>query len=57
MVKIIEPEKPSELAGLADVFIGAFGLTGVLILIAVALAGVMGGSLYWYRSRSSSDAG
>jgi hypothetical protein len=50
IVKIIEP--PGDPTGLADVLIGALGLTGVLVLVAVVAALVFGGLLYWRRSRS-----
>ena len=43
MVRVVE--QPAESAGVADLLIGAFGLTGVLILIALALGGLLGGIL------------
>jgi len=49
-VKIVEPE--GDPTGLADVLIGALGLTGVLVLLAVIAAVVLGGLLFWIRSRS-----
>jgi len=51
IVKIIEPE--GDPTGLADVLIGALGLTGVLTLCAVVAAVVFGAVLYWIRSRSA----
>ena len=53
VVSIVEPERPSELARLSDVFIGAVGLTGALLLLAVALGAAMAGVLFWLRSRSA----
>lgn len=51
IVRIIEP--PSELAGLADVLLGALGLTGVLVLAAVLFGVVLAGVILWFRSRSN----
>jgi hypothetical protein len=53
VVSIVEPEKQSELSRLSDVFIGAVGLTGALVLLAVALGAAMAGVLFWVRSRSA----
>ena len=50
IVDIVEPD--SEITGLADVLIGALGLTGLLMLGAVLAAGVFAGLLFWFRSRS-----
>ena len=50
IVKIVEPE--GDPTGLADVLIGALGLTGVLTLCAVVAAVVFAGVLFWIRSRS-----
>jgi len=47
VVKIIQP--PSDVEGLADVLLGALGLTGVLVLSAVLLALVFAGGLYLFR--------
>jgi hypothetical protein len=55
IVKIVET--PSDPTGLADVLIGAFGLTGVLILIAVAAAAAMAGVLFWFRQRAAESSG
>jgi hypothetical protein len=38
--------------GLADVLIGALGLTGLLMLGAILAAGVFAGVLFWIRSRA-----
>ena len=51
IVKIVEA--PSDPTGLADVLIGALGLTGVIVVIAVLLGFVMGAMLFWIRSRSA----
>jgi len=48
VVKIIEPKKE----GLAEVLLGALGLTGALVLIAVLAAVAFAAGLYWLRSRS-----
>lgn len=50
IVKLVEP---SELSGLADVLIGAIGLTGVVTLLAIAAGVAMAGLLFWWRSRSA----
>ena len=47
VVKIIQP--PSDVEGLADVLLGALGLTGILVLSAVLLALVFAGGLYLFR--------
>jgi len=48
VVKIIEPKKD----GLAEVLLGALGLTGVLVVIAVLAAFAFAAGLYWLRSRA-----
>jgi hypothetical protein len=50
IVKIVEP---SELSGLADVLLGAIGLTGVVTLLAIAAGLVVAGLMFWWRSRST----
>jgi hypothetical protein len=50
IVKIVEP---SELSGLADVLLGAIGLTGVLALLAITAGVVVAGVLFWWRSRAT----
>jgi len=55
IVRIVET--PSDPTGLADVLIGAFGLTGVLILVAVAAAGLMAGVMFWFRRRAVESSG
>ena len=50
IVKLVEP---SELSGLADVLLGAIGLTGALTLGAI-LAGLLVALLMlWWRSRAA----
>jgi hypothetical protein len=48
IVKIIEPES----TGLAEVVIGALGLSGALLLLAVVFAVVLAGILFYVRSRN-----
>lgn len=48
IVKIVEP---SELSGLADVLLGAIGLTGVLTLGAILAGVLVAGLMLWWRSR------
>ena len=50
IVKLIEPPR-NELSGLADVLIGSLGLTGALTLLALALGILVGGVLFFVRSR------
>jgi hypothetical protein len=54
IVKIMPPE--GDPTGLADVLIGALGLTGVLVLFAVIAALVFGGVLFWLRSRGNRES-
>jgi hypothetical protein len=49
IVKLVET--PRDPTGLASVMIGALGLTGVLLLVALVLGFVAGGILYFARSR------
>jgi hypothetical protein len=49
IVKIVET--PRDPTGLADVLIGALGLTGVLVVMALALGLLVGGILFFARSR------
>jgi len=53
IVKIVEPKKDP--TGLADVLIGALGLTGVMVLGAVIAAAVFAALLFWSRSRKPYD--
>ena len=47
IVKLVEP--PGDPTGLADVLIGALGLTGVIVVVALLLAVIFGGALFWLR--------
>jgi hypothetical protein len=49
IVKLVEPK--TDPTGLADVIIGALGLSGALALLALALGVVMAGVLFYVRSR------
>ena len=49
IVKLVEPQ--GDPTGIGDVLIRALGLTGVLVLIAVALGLVTAGVLFLIRSR------
>jgi hypothetical protein len=51
IVDIREPDL-GPIAGLADVLIGALGLTGVVVLFAVIAGAVLAGILFWMRSGS-----
>jgi len=50
IVKIVEP--PHDPTGISDVIIGAIGLTGFIVLLALLLGLMFGGILYWFRRRS-----
>ena len=52
IIRISEPPK-SDLAGLADVLLGSFGLVGAMVILAVVAGALMAGVLFWWRSRSS----
>ena len=51
IVRLVDP--PKDPTGLADVLVGALGLTGVILLIAVILGIVLAGVMFWVRSRQS----
>ena len=52
----IKREPTDDISGLADVLIGALGLTGVLLL-GTAIAGLAVGALvFWLRSRSGAGS-
>jgi hypothetical protein len=53
IVKIIEP--PSDVSGLADVLLGALGLTGVIVAAAVLCGFVFAGLIYFVHSRQAPD--
>jgi hypothetical protein len=50
IVKIVEP--PHDPTGISDVLIGAIGFTGAAILAALVLGLLLGGLMFWVRSRS-----
>jgi hypothetical protein len=54
MVNITDPPK-GDPTGLADVLIGALGLSGVLILCGFVLALLFAGALFLWRSRVGLD--
>jgi hypothetical protein len=47
IVRIVQPKEP----GVAEVLIGALGITGVLVVGALVIGIVIGGALFWLRSR------
>jgi hypothetical protein len=49
IVRLVDPK--TDPTGLADVIIGALGLSGALALLALALGVVMAGVLFYVRSR------
>jgi hypothetical protein len=49
-------DPPGDPTGLSDVLIGALGLTGALIVVAVLLAAVFAGVLFLWRARSGAAA-
>jgi hypothetical protein len=51
IVKIIEP--PGDPTGLADVLLGALGITGALAVGALVLGVLLGGLMFWLRRRSA----
>jgi hypothetical protein len=50
IVRIVEP--PHDPTGISDVLIGAIGLTGFIVLLALLIGLMFGGILYWFRRRS-----
>ena len=50
IVKIITP--PRDPTGISEVIIGAIGLTGFIVLLAIVLGLLMAGILFWFRSRN-----
>lgn len=46
IVKIVEPKEES----LYDVLVGALGLTGAMVLVAIVAALIFGAVLFWVRS-------
>jgi hypothetical protein len=53
VVKLVDPNKDP--TGLADVLLKSLGLTGVMVLIAVAAGLIMAGILFLWRSRKPLD--
>jgi hypothetical protein len=47
IVKLVEPHQTS----VADVLIGALGITGVLVVIAAVAGVLVGGLIFWIRTR------
>ena len=57
IVRVVQP--PIESTTVADVLIGAIGLTGLLVLVAILLGGALGGALIGLkilRRRLNTDA-
>ena len=54
IVDITQPPK-NDASGLADLLIGALGLSGALILAAFVLALIFASALFWWRSRVGLD--
>ena len=54
IVKLVEPKKDP--TGIADVIIGAIGLTGAIVLLAVLLGAVMAVVMFWLRARARASA-
>jgi hypothetical protein len=52
IVKLIEPEQPSEFQSLARVLFGALGITGVMVLGALLLGILLAGLMFWVHARS-----
>jgi hypothetical protein len=48
IVRIIEPPHNE----LRDVLLGALGVTGAIVLVALVLGVLVGGLMFWMRSRS-----
>ena len=46
---IAPPEDPT--GGLGDVLLGSLGLTGVMVLVAIAAGAIFAGVLFYIRSR------
>lgn len=49
IIKLIEPAEK----GLDAVLVGALGLTGVIVLLALVLGLALAGLIFWLRSRSA----
>jgi hypothetical protein len=55
IVRIIEPPRDPT-GGLGDLLLSALGLTGAIIIIAVACGLLIGGLLFWRRRRADDSA-
>ncbi len=53
IIDIAEPK--GDPTGLADVLIGALSLSGALVLLAVLVAALFAGALFWWRARTGLD--
>jgi hypothetical protein len=47
----IVPDKPREEIGMIDVAVASFGLTGIIMVAALAAGLVAGAAYIWYRSK------
>lgn len=54
MIDIVEPAK-SEAEGVADLLIGSIGLAGAIAVSALVIGAIVGGLLFWLRSRRGPD--
>jgi len=56
IVRLYSPPTDSNgLQDLKNVLLGSLGLTGALLLVGVILGAVVGGVLFWRRSRHAKD--
>jgi hypothetical protein len=53
VVKLVDPHKDD--TGLADVLMKSLGLTGVMVLVAIAAGVLMAAILFFWRSRKPLD--
>ncbi len=51
IVKLVDP--PGDPTGLTDVLIGALGLTGVIVALALVSSVILAGVMFWLRSRQA----
>ena len=51
IIQIVPTEKPAPELSMIDVAVAAFGLTGVIMVAALAVGILAGGLFIWYRSR------
>ena len=49
IIDIVEPTE-SPIAGVADVLIGALGITGAIVLVAIVAGAALAGVMFWLRS-------